>query len=169
MIDGLTNDVFQHGFWDDVFISWVRLSVQKTFFRVFSGKSKRCKSVHDEVEPKKLNRSQYLCFKNCSSNKSTKNCNKIDSQLELNEFSDRIIDVSSPEHSFDNRWEVIINKSYSSSLSSNLSSSNSHSESNISFFKCRSIISSITSNSNNITSLSKSSNKSIFILRSRSS
>lgn len=51
---------------------------------------------------------------------------------------------------------------------SNFSSCNTHSKANVGFFKRRSIVSTITSDSNNLSKLFKTSNKKILIIRARS-
>ena len=104
-----------------------------------------------------------LVENNCG-DESGENCHHIYSQLKLKEFLNRLVDVSAPFDSLDNRSKIIVHDENISSRLGNLSPSNSHGKSNISLLQSRCVISTIASHSNNIPSLLKTNNKSIFIL-----
>jgi hypothetical protein len=94
--------------------------------------------------------------------------NNIDCKLELEESSDVVINISSPFACFHNRGEVIILNNNISSRMSNLGSS-LHGKTNICFLEGRCIVSTITSDSNNISKLSKSRDHDVFVIWSGSS
>ena len=67
-----------------------------------SGESKRSKRVHDEVDPEKLNWLERTLLQDTSSDEGGDESNNVDSELELEEPSDIVIDVSSPHASLNN-------------------------------------------------------------------
>lgn len=98
----------------------------------FSSQSQRSKCVHNQINPQHLNRFNNLLRDKSSANKSQNNRANINSELKLQEFFNRIINISPPQNSLHNRIKIIIQQNNRCSFSRNLSTSNSHREPNIS-------------------------------------
>jgi hypothetical protein len=152
------DNVSPHERGDDGVASVVWLSLQKSIIWWFSGKGKGGEGIHNHVNPKKLDSGQWSNVGNSGSNEDSKHSDDVNSQLELQEFSDVVKDVSSEFNSGHDRSKVIIHKNDIASLLGNLGSGDSHGESNISLLKSWSIISSITSDSDNLSHFLESSN-----------
>jgi len=99
---GLSNDVSPHSRSDNSFEPSVWLSLEEFGGWSFSGKSQSSHGVHDQVNPKHLDGFQRRFSLGNSTNESDDDSNHVDSQLELDELSDGVVDVSSPHNSLDN-------------------------------------------------------------------
>jgi len=142
----------------------VWLSVQEFFTWWLSGESKSGEGVHNHVYPEQLNSRQWSDLGDSRSNEDGEHSDNINSQLELQEFSNVVKDVSSELDGSHNRSEVVIHKNNVASFLRNLSSSDTHGKSDISLLKSWSIVSSITSYCNDLSEFLKSSNQNVFVL-----
>lgn len=164
LVERLSEDVSPHVGSYNAVITSVRLPFQELLRRCFSRKSQRCKCVHDNVHPEHLDGVKWTFLKNDCAHKGHKQCDNVHCELELNELSNRIIDVSSPFASCNDTSEVIIQQNNISCIFRNFRSCNAHRESDVSFLECGSIICTITGNSDNMTKLDQSCNENVFII-----
>ena len=74
-------------------------SFQQTFVGVLGSQGKRGEGVHNQVDPQQLDWLNDLGLNYGSSDQSAENCHHVHCQLELHELPDRVVNVSSPEHS----------------------------------------------------------------------
>jgi len=160
--------VLDHLSGDDVLVSLIRRSVQQRFLRILSGEGKRGKRVHDEVDPKQLNGEERRLNKDAGTNESCDKSDDVDGELELEELSNVIVDVSSPHAGLHNGSEVVIHHNDVSCMFGHICPSYPHGEPYIGLLQGWGIISSIASDSNNISLLSKSSHKQVLVFRSGS-
>lgn len=136
----MSENVSPHHLCHDRSIFVVGLSCQNIFLWRFSGKSKGSEGVHDQVHPEHLDSSQRRVLQNNRSKENNEHCSNIDRQLELKEFSDIIVDVSSVSESNDDRTEVVIKKDNIRSIFGNICSAYIHGETDISLCQSRSIV-----------------------------
>jgi hypothetical protein len=129
-----------HNFSYDWRVLAIWLSQKNVLRWRFSGKSECSKSIHNKVDPKHLNSVQRRTFQNNRSKENNEHCSNIDRQLELKEFSDIIVDVSSVSESNDDRTEVVIKKDNIRSIFGNICTAYIHGETDISLCQSRSIV-----------------------------
>ena len=86
----------------------------------------------------------------------------VDSQLELQEFLDRVVDVSTPHDGFHDRVEVIVQKNNIAGITGHLGSLDTHGEANIGSFQGRRIIGTLKLRKNGFTIASHSDHISTF-------
>jgi len=79
----LTENVFDHSLVDDVFLLSVWWSLEKLSLWQFSSKSEGSKGVHDQVDPQKLDGSEWRVLQDDGSNKRDDESDNVDGQLEL--------------------------------------------------------------------------------------
>jgi len=75
-----------------IFVIW--LSQENIISWWFSSESKSSESVHNKVNPKHLNSVQWRVLDDDRSEENNEHGNNVDSQLELQEFSDIVEHVS---------------------------------------------------------------------------
>lgn len=114
--------MLQHGLGNDVLISGMGTSFKKTLLRVFGCEGQRGKGIHDQVDPKHLNGFENFGLEDCCTYQCADNCNYVDCKLELDEFSDGVVDVTTPKHCLDYRVEVVVDENDCSCLASHLCS-----------------------------------------------
>ena len=161
--EALTDDVFPHLRGDQVLEFGVGLAGQKLFSWRFGCEGQWGHGVHNEVDPQHLDGAQRWLLQHCSTCKGHDKGTAIDSQLELQKLPDRIEDISSPLHSGHNWAEIIVKEDDTWGLFGNLGACNTHSKSNISFFKGRGIVGTITCHGYNMVKLSETSGHDVFI------
>lgn len=160
--------MFHHASADDVFVSAVGLAVEQFVAGGLGSQRQRCQGIHNKIYPQHLDGCQHLLLQKTCPDHSQNYSHYVHCQLELDEFTDRVVDVAAPKHCFHDGIEIVIQQDDCCCFSGDLSSCYSHGEANISLFKCRSIVGSITSHSHNLSSLLESSYQGIFVFRSRS-
>ena len=133
LVQGLTENVLYHLLTDNILLLSIWWSLKKLCLWQFSCKSKRCKRVHDQVDPKKLNGSKWGVLHDNGSNECSDKCHDIDCQLELQKSSDVVEHISAPHAGFDDRSKVIILDDYISSVMGHIGTC-LHCETNISLF-----------------------------------
>lgn len=81
--NGLSDNIAIDDIVDDVISASFRESVEKHVSRSFSCKGKSSKGVHDQIDPKDLDRGHDVCAKYRSSEQYDSHCDDVDSALEL--------------------------------------------------------------------------------------
>lgn len=111
--DSLSRDVGPHCVRDHTGRSWLRGAREEgAIIRKFSGKSESSESIHDEVEPEKLNgleRREVLRVDQ-RAEKRDEARNGVDGQLELQELLDVVADISAPDDGLDDASKVVVEK-----------------------------------------------------------
>jgi len=130
--DGLDTNMLEHSLGNDISISVVRRFLQESLMRRLGSQGKGCKGVHDHVDPEHLDGSKNGLLSLESRDEHDNDSDHIDRELELEELSNGIVDVSAPHHSGDNGGEVIIQEDDIGSLSGDLSTGITHGKSDIS-------------------------------------
>ena len=169
MIERVSKNVSPHNFWHNWSLFWVWLSFKNIITWWFSGKSKCSEGVHDKINPKHLNSVQWRVLDDDRSKENNKHSSKVNSQLELQEFSHIIENISTMSKSSDDGGEVIIKKNNITCTFGNISSSYSHSKTYISFGQSWSIVGTITSYSNYTIWILDTNNENSLIFWRRSS
>lgn len=165
--DSLTKDVFYHLSWNDILLLSVWGSHQQFWFWSLGCKSQGSKRIHDQVNPKKLNWREWTFYKGKGANETWEESDNVDTELELKESSNVVKNISSPWACLNNACKVIILDNNIGCCMSNLSSS-CHSKTNISFSEGWSIICTISSDSNNISTLFQTGYHDVFVIGTRS-
>ncbi len=150
LVDGLSDNMLKHDRGDDVVRFLIRRFIEKFFSGGFGGKGKSGQTVHDEVDPQHLNSRKNGFVKNNGSNESGNDSNNINSQLEHNEFSNGIVDISAPFNSLNNGSKIIVHDQNGGGLFGNFSSRYVHGQANTCFTEGRSVICAVASDRNNI-------------------
>jgi hypothetical protein len=97
----LTKNVFDHSLRNDILVLSVWGSLQKVRLGILSGQSKSCERVHDKIDPQKLDSSKWRLPHNHSTDEGSDQSHNVDSELELQELSDVVVDISTPHASLD--------------------------------------------------------------------
>ena len=106
----MTNNITPHDWVHDLFEFADRFSVQERVAWWLSSKGKCGKSVHDQVYPEHLNCSEWWVSKdNRTGEYDEKSC-QVDSDLELEELSDRVVNVAAVFDGSEHRAEVVISE-----------------------------------------------------------
>ncbi|KAI6767611.1 hypothetical protein HG530_005620 [Fusarium avenaceum] len=92
------------------------------------------------------------------------NSGDVDGKLELEELLDRVVNSTTPAESNNDRREVIIHEDNIGGFLGDFGSSNTHRETNISSLESRGIVSTITSDSDNLTQRSQGLDENTLIL-----
>lgn len=148
--NSLADDVLPHVGSNQTLESWIWFSLKKVFSWRLSGQGQRGEGIHDEVDPQHLNWVQGRFSQNSTSDEGHNQSDEVDCQLELQELSDGVEDVSAPLHSSDDWAEVIIKQNDAWGFLGDFSTSNTHGETDISLFESGSVIGSITSHGDNV-------------------
>lgn len=127
-------------------------------------KGKSGEGVHDQVDPEHLYSVQWRFLGHDGTQEDNEHSDKVDGELELQEFSNIIVDISSVLKSNNNGGEVIIEKDDIAGALGDVSTSDTHSETDISLSQSWSIVGTITSYSNNTITVLNTSDQKIFIL-----
>ena len=146
----------------------MRWFVEESLVWWLGGKGQSGEGVHDHVNPEHLDSSKDSLLGLESRDEHNDDSDYVDGQLELEELSDGVINISSPHDSSDDGGEVIVQKDDISSLSGDLSTGVTHSESDIGSLESWGVIGSVTSDSNHVSVSNKSENHSVFIFWSAS-
>lgn len=110
MPETLEDDEFPHLSSDQTFSLGVGFSLEEFVAGRFGGESEGGKSVHDKVDPQHLNGVERRFSQDGTTNKGHNKSHEVDGQLELQEFSDRVENISSPLHGSHNGAEVVVEK-----------------------------------------------------------
>lgn len=100
--ESLSQDMLSHSDGNDVLTLTVRCSVQQLRLRVLSGEGQSSQSVHDHIDPEELDSSQGSLSHNNTADEGDDKCCNVDSQLELKETANVVIDIAAPAASLDN-------------------------------------------------------------------
>ena len=131
-----------------------------------SGESQRGQRIHDHVDPEKLNGLQRGLFQENGTDDGENQRVDVDGELELQETLDVIVNVSSPRGSLDHRSETVVHNDDIGGSLAHISSSHTHAEADIGLGKGWRVISSITSDSDDLTNVSEASDEQVLVLGS---
>lgn len=95
MENALAEDVSPHHVIHDLFIAVRRKSVQKLIIWGLGSQGQSRECVHNQVHPEHLHRGKRGIREDYCSREDDKHCNNVDSQLELQEFANVVINVAS--------------------------------------------------------------------------
>ncbi len=165
--NGHVQDVLGHLTRDNEIVLDLRRSFEELWARQLGSKGKRSKGIHDHVNPKELNSLKGRLFEEDSTNDSEKKSANVDSQLELQETLDVVVDVTTPGASLDNGGEGVIGNDDVSSSLTHISSGDTHSESDISLGEGRGVIGTITSDSDNLVHVHETSDEKVLVFGAR--
>ena len=155
--------MFDHFSGDDVFLFSIWRPLQKFWLWRLSGKCQWSQRVHNQVDPQKLDGGKWTLLEGEWADQAGEKSNNIDRELELEESSNVIEDITSPTACLDNGSKVVILNDNIWSSVRNLSTC-VHSETNISFSEGGCIVGTITSNCNDITKLPESRHNDILVI-----
>ena len=92
--DSLTENVSPHDFVDDSISLFGWLAVHEAVIGWLSGKSKSSKGVHNQVDPEELHGCERLFTKEAGAGKDKEHSDDVDSELELKELADVVVNVA---------------------------------------------------------------------------
>jgi len=164
LVNSVAENVSPHDWGDDKVILLVWGSKEDFIGWWFSGKGESAEGIHDQVDPEHLDGSKRRILKDDGSEENDEHGDDVNRELELQEFSYVIIDVSSVFQSNDNGAEVIIEKDNITSVLSNISTSDTHGKTDIGFGKSRSVIGTITCNSDDLSTVLHTGDENLLIL-----
>merc|ERR1712127_401040 len=123
--------------------------------------------IHDKVYPKELDSSERGLPHDNGTDEGGDQSDDIDSQLELKESSDVVIDISSPLASFHNGGEVVILDNNIGSSVGNLSTG-VHGEADVGLSQGWRVVGSVSSDSNDVAELPETGDHNVLVVGSRS-
>lgn len=94
----------------------VRFSFENAIKRWLGSECESSKGIHDQIDPQKLTCSERRFSENRSSDSNGQDNSQVDSNLELKESANIVIDISTPLNSLNSSVEVILNKNNISNL-----------------------------------------------------
>ena len=105
---GLADNVLYHGARNEGFSAAVRFALEQIGSWHFGGQSQRSQSVHDQVDPEHLDSLERRVLDETSADEGHSHGHDVDSQLELQELGDRVVDVTAPHDCLDDAVEVVV-------------------------------------------------------------
>jgi len=155
----LTEDVSPHNTVNDHIRLLCRLAVKDGWRRRLSSEGEGSEGIHNQVNPEKLHGGQRLLTEEASASEDEEHGNNVDSELELEELADIVIDVTTESNGSQNRAEVVIHKLDITSVLGNIGASDSHSETNIRSVESRRVVGTISSHSDSLSDLDQTINE----------
>jgi hypothetical protein len=96
LADALEEDVLSHFPGNNVLVPSVWWSLEELVSRFFSGECERSERVHDEIDPEELNSLKWGLPEDDGADEGSDEGDDVDCELELEEASDVVEDVSAP-------------------------------------------------------------------------
>jgi len=96
LVEGLAGNVAEHNRSDDGVTSWVGLVFKELVAGRLSGKGEGTAGVHDQVDPKHLDRGKGRVSQYDATNEHDEHGDYVNCELELEELADIGVDVSAP-------------------------------------------------------------------------
>lgn len=144
LVGSLNEDIAPHNFFDNLLILvaadimlLVTVFIVVIFFVMMLERGRLCsqtngsKGIHNEIDPQKLDDAEWWVTKGRSTNQYGEAANNIDTELELQELSNVVKDISSPTCGSEDRAEIVVRQYYMRSVFSDLGAS-AHAEWNMS-------------------------------------
>lgn len=100
--DGLAENVLNHLSGDDVFLLSIWWPHKQLWLRCLGGECEGSKGVHDEVDPEKLDGGKWTLLEYQGADEAGEEGDYVDGQLELEESSNVVINISAPRAGLDN-------------------------------------------------------------------
>jgi len=147
----VSNNILHHCPGDERLSTTVGLAFEQLLSRQLGRQSKRCQRVHNQVNPQHLHGPQRRLGHKAGANKSANNSNHVDGKLKLQELGDRIVHVTTPHHSLDNRVEVVVDQNNIRRLLGHRCALDAHRESNVGLLKRRTVVSAVASHRDHLT------------------
>jgi len=164
LVEGLRKDSTHHRLCDQ------RILYANTFLtdlgrvRSLSCKCDGCEHVHNQVNPEKLNNDERRVAEEDSGGEYEGHAGDIYSHLELNEFTDVVLEVAAPTDGSDDGEEVIVHEDNVGVVLGSGAAILTEGEANISFRESTSIAETLASDTDSRTSLAESASKHMFEL-----
>jgi hypothetical protein len=155
----LTEDVSPHNTVNDHIRLLSGLAIKDGVRGRLSSESEGSEGIHNKVNPEKLDGGQRLLTEEASASEDEEHGNNVDSELELEELADIVIDVTAETDGSQNRAEVVIHKLDIASVLGNIGASDSHSETNIRSVKSGCVVGTISSHSDSLSDLDQTINE----------
>lgn len=153
LVDGVAKDVSGHDIGYDGVVLLVWFSLENSSGWFLGGEGESGKRVHDQVNPEHLNGIQRSLLGHNSAQENDEHSNVVDGELELDEFSHVVIDVSSVSESDDNGGEVVIKKNDIGNQLGDISSRDTHGEADVGLSQSWRVIGTITSYGNDTSAI----------------
>ena len=96
LVDGVADEGAKHVGRKQLLVSSVGLAAEEVILGVLGRERQRCKRVHDHVDPKELDGSEWTLLESKGADEAREKSDNIDRQLELEEPSDVVVHISSP-------------------------------------------------------------------------
>lgn len=141
----MSEDVSPHDLIDDGVRFWIWLSLEDVVHWGLSGQSESTKGIHNKIDPKHLDGVQWGVTKDCRAEEDDGHSSEIDGKLELQEFSDTVVDVTAVLEGHNNRSEVIIKKDNIRGTLGDVSTCDTHGETDIGLLQGGGVVGTITS------------------------
>ena len=127
------DNVLAHLAGDHEVFLYLGRAFQKLGLGQLGGEGQRGKRIHNHVDPEELNRLQGRLFHEDGADHSEDHGVDVDSELELQETLDVVVDVSSPLGSFHDRGETVVHDDDIGGHLADIGSCHAHTEANIGF------------------------------------
>lgn len=167
--EGLTEDVLNHLTGHDVIVSVLRGSFEESWCGEFSGQSKGCKRVHDEVDPEELDGFKRGLFNNAGSDEGHDKSSNIDSELEHEETLDVVVDGTTPHGGLNDGGKVVVKDLDIAGFLGNIGSGDAHGEADVGLGERGGVIGSITSHSDDVFHLTETRYEEVLVFGAGSS
>ncbi len=164
MEDGLSDDALFHQLRDYVIVAGVGFAEQQLLVRILSRKGERGERIHNQINPKHLNRFQDFLLQQCGPNKRAGDGHDVDCELELKKLSNGVVNVASPKHCLDDRVKIVVDEDYCCGLARHLGPCDPHRESHVGLLQSGSVVGSVSRNCDNVPPFLEPSHEAIFVL-----
>ena len=163
LVDSVAENVSPHDGRNDKVVLLVWLSKENVIGWWFSGKGESAEGIHDQVNPEHLDGSKWGILEDDRSEENDEHGDDVNGELELQEFSYVVIDVSTVFQSNDDGTEVVIEKNNIASILGNIGTGDSHGKTDIGFGQSWSVIGTITCNSDNLSAVLHTGDENLLI------
>jgi len=147
LVDALRKNCAHHRFGDNS-VSGLNTFGTDIFSGVFSGESDGGEDIHDQVDPEELHNAERSVAKEKSGNEDKGQAGEVDSHLELNEFTNVVLNVATPFDGGNDGEEVIIHEDNIGVILGSGAAILTHGETNIGLGESASVGQTFASNAN---------------------
>lgn len=136
----MTEDVLHHGPRDEWFGAAIGLSKEQVRRGELGGEGERRERVHDEVDPKHLHGFERRVLDGAGADERDDDRDDVDSELELQELGDAVVDVAAPHHRLDDGREVVVREDDVGGLLGDVGSRNAHRETDVGLLQSGAVV-----------------------------
>lgn len=161
--EGLADDVSEHESGDQGLVLSVGDSVEELLGGELGGEGEGGEGIHDEVDPEELDGGERGLTEDAGGGEGDDEGDDVDGELELEELTDGVVDVSAPHDGLDDGGEVIIHQDDIGGVLGDGGTGDTHGEADVTLGEGRTIVGTITSDGDDLVSLHETGDEEVLI------